>query len=253
MATTLGIVDAGEYEAPRTAASRFLASRKFAGKSLLEWVVRRVTESQQLYRVIVVVGDSPHQLQVAELAPPDVSLFVSETKDPLARFAAAVSVHQCDAIVRVRVGNPFVDPVLIDRLVTLAKSHPDCDYISYCSSDGRPTVLSKLGVFAEWCRTETLLAADQLATDPRDRRDITRYIYSHPEQFRLRLVPVPPQLDRDDVRLTIDVEEDWDQAQIIYEALGPDSLDWQRIAGLLNDHPSIREGMARLNRAEAAV
>jgi spore coat polysaccharide biosynthesis protein SpsF (cytidylyltransferase family) len=230
-----------------------LAGRRFAGKSLLEWVVRRVTESQQLERVIVLVGDSPQQRQIASLAPPDVLLFVSGEKDPLARFVAAAREEEAEAIVRVRIGNLFVDPALIDRLVTLGKSHPDCDYISYCSSDGRPTVLSKLGVFAEWCRTEALLVADRLARAPRDRCDVTRYIYSRPEQFRLRLVPTPPQLDRDDVRLTIDVEEDWDHALTIYEALGPDSLDWQQIAGLLDEHPAIRQRMARLNRAEAAM
>jgi spore coat polysaccharide biosynthesis protein SpsF (cytidylyltransferase family) len=50
------------------------------------------------------------------------------------------------------------------------------------------------------------------------------------------------------VRLTIDLDEDWDHALAIYEALGPERLDWQRIARLLDHQPALRSRMAALNR-----
>ena len=62
--------------------------------------------------------------------------------------------------------NPFVDPVMIDRLVTTAAAHPESDYISYCSSDGQPTILSSLGPFAEWCSAAAIARADAEATRP---------------------------------------------------------------------------------------
>lgn len=74
------------------------------------------------------------------------------------------------------------------------------------------------------------------------------FMYSRPEEFRLRLIPVPVELDHDDVRLTIEHEEDWEHAETIFEALGPDELDWQRIARLLRQQPALRERMAVLNR-----
>jgi spore coat polysaccharide biosynthesis protein SpsF len=148
------------------------------------------------------------------------------------------------------VGNPFIDPALIDRLVITARQNEGCDYISYCRGDGRPAVQSRLGFFAEWFRSRAIRKADKQATIPADREHATRFLYCHPELFQLRLIPIPVQLDRDDVRLTIESEEDWEHAQAIYEALGPESLDWQRIAGLLQYHPRIRERMASLNRAD---
>ncbi len=51
------------------------------------------------------------------------------------------------------------------------------------------------------------------------------------------------------MRLTVDMEEDWEHALAIFEALGPDELDWQRIASLLNHQPALRRRMAALNRA----
>jgi spore coat polysaccharide biosynthesis protein SpsF (cytidylyltransferase family) len=65
------------------------------------------------------------------------------------------------------------------------------------------------------------------------------------------LVPVPEPLDREDLRLRLEVEEDWDHAQMILEALGPENLDYQRIASLLDSHPAMRERMAALNRQDS--
>jgi len=49
--------------------------------------------------------------------------------------------------------------------------------------------------------------------------------------------------------LTVDIEEDWDHALAIFEALGPEAMDWQRIAKLLDHQPDLRRRMAALNRA----
>ena len=81
---------------------------------------------------------------------------------------------------------------------------------------------------------------------------MTPYFYSHPEKFNLRLIPAPPEIDREDVRLTVDLDEDWDHALAIYEALGPEWLDWQRIARLLDHQPALRSRMAVLNRVQSA-
>ena len=90
--------------------------------------------------------------------------------------------------------------------------------------------MSPVGVCAEWFRVRALRRAARAAKDPADRQQVTRYLYSHPEKFNLRLIPAPEGIDREDVRLTIASDEDWDHALAIYDALGPEALDWQRIA-----------------------
>ena len=244
MGTTIGIVEIPAIEADR----RHRAERRFAGQSLLEFVVRRVTEAQLIDEVVVVAADDPRSRQLLALAPPDVRTLVCEEADALARFATALRSGDFDAAVRVSLSSPFVDPVLIDRLVATGESQPNCDYVSYGCHRGT-ALLSNVGLFAEWCRADAVFRADLTATLTSDRANSTVFIHSHPEKFNLRIVPVPPQLDRDDFRLTIDVEEDWEHAQVIYEALGIEGLEWQRIAGLLDNQPQIRERMARLNHA----
>jgi spore coat polysaccharide biosynthesis protein SpsF (cytidylyltransferase family) len=61
------------------------------------------------------------------------------------------------------------------------------------------------------------------------------------------LLALPEGLDQHDVRLTLDVEEDWEHAEQIFDALGHDTLEWQRLVGLLQQQPRLRARMARLN------
>jgi len=240
---TLGIVQV-EGHAPFRGNSRL---RKLAGMSLLEWVVRRTTESQLLDEVVVVTGEG-HRDEVVSSVPSDVSLFVGQQNDHLGQFCEALDAYQPEHVVRICMDNPFTDPALIDRLITTANQRPGLDYIGYCASDGRPALFCPVGVFSEWFTAEALQRADRESTDPRERNEISRYIQSHPELFQVRLIPVPPPLDRDDLRLQVDSSEDWEHAEAIYDALSPDSLDWQGIAEFLEHQPRLRERMATLNR-----
>jgi spore coat polysaccharide biosynthesis protein SpsF len=248
MLTTLGVIQACFPDDT----VRAKVSRRVRGRTILERVVRRVTDSERLGGVIVVTDNSPENAFVLREVPLDVPVYAGHQADPLGRFAGALDKYQAESVVRVRGENPFVDPGLIDRLVTVAECHVDCDYIGYCSRDGRPAILSPVGVYAEWFKTSALRRAARSAKKPEDRRDVTRYIYSHPEKFKVRLIPAPSQIDREDVRLTVDIPEDWDHAVAILEALGSDEFDWQRIADLLDHHPSLRKRMADLNREYAA-
>lgn len=248
MLNSLGIVEARPGLNPR----RGKVARRLGGKPLLEWVVRRLTDCQRLDQVIVLVGCGLDEQFVSELVPPDVPVFAGHGPDMLARYQAALQAYPAESVVRIGADSPFVDPVLVDRLVNTADEHPECDYIGYCRRDGFPGILASVGIFAEWCRASALLRVAREASSAAERQQPMHYLFSHPETFAVRLIPAPPGLDRDDVRLAIESEEDWEHAQTIYEALGPEALDWQRIAGLLEQQPALRSRMAVLNRREAS-
>ena len=248
MLKTLGVVEV------HAAAGHPPVTRRLGNCSLVEWVVRRVSESQLLDGVLVILDDEPAQRDAARLLPPHVKQATRRGSDPLASLATAAREAQADAIVHVDVNQPFIDPEFIDRLVTTAGQVTSAgqaqgiDYISYCRRDGRPAMLSQIGVLGQWCRVESIERAHREATDASDRQDPLAFVRRHPELFPMRLIPVPAALDREDMRLVIDGEEDWERTELILDALGADRLDWQRITGLLEQQPKIRERMALLNR-----
>lgn len=255
MSTTLGVVEVPRLDAAGSYANQTvpsIAGHRFGNKSLLDWVVRRVTDALLLDQVIIVTDEQQSQF-VEKLAPPDVEVFTSNQRDSLGRVTAATRHYDADQLVRVSMHCPFVDPELIDRLVCTASAQPGFDYISHFSMDGRPAVQSKVGLFGEWCSAGAIFRANALARTPVERSNSLQFIFTHPELFQLRFIPIPEKLDRTDVRLAIETAEDWDNAHLIFEALGPDRLDWRRIVKLLDEHPDLRERMASLNEAEATA
>jgi spore coat polysaccharide biosynthesis protein SpsF len=244
MLKNLGIVQAN-FHSPRF---RSLVMRKLDGRSLIEWVIRRVTDAMRLNGVIVVASGVEDREMVHRLIPHDIPIFFGQSEDSLALIAKAVEQYPAEGVVRVDGDNPFVDPCLIDRLVTTAEAMPNSDYVGFALRDGRPAFGSPVSIYAEWFRMGAVWKAHRAASDESERGHAARYLLSHPEKFNIRLIPAPAAIDRDDVRLTVDIEEDWDHVLAIVEALGSEGLDWQRIARLLDQQPALRSRMAVLNR-----
>lgn len=251
MSKTLGIVEVPPSNSPTNRAVNALAARNLGGKPMVEWTVRRLTDAMLLDEVAIMALDPMQAHRMRRIVPGDVAVFTPEKAlDPVARLAAAIQQFDAEAIVRVQVDHAFLDPTLVDRLIAAAESHRYCDYASYCSTRGASAFMTRLGMVAEWFRSSAVLRADRAANFPDERQDLSRFMRTHPELFHLRLIPLPERLDREDLRLAISGEDDWEHAQLILEALGPDNLDWQQIARLLDQHPALRERMAELNGAE---
>jgi spore coat polysaccharide biosynthesis protein SpsF len=250
MLKTLGCVILGSADArPASNLLGSLASRPLAGKPLVNWVVRRATEAECLDGVVVILPHDDRTPAIAELVPPDVMVFSGAGRDDLARLRECLDSFGSEAIVRVQLDSPLVDPCLIDRLVIAGDRDPTIDYATFCSGAGDPTGHSALGLAAEYFSTSAIRRADRGARTARERRDFTRYILRRPNRFSIRLLPLPQPLDRDDLRLSLRHQDDWDHAEQIVEALGDDGLEWPRIARLLEQQPELRERMAVMNRA----
>ncbi|MCA9174004.1 MAG: NTP transferase domain-containing protein [Planctomycetales bacterium] len=245
--STIGVVDLPALTSDSPRGMRTLPARRFAGASLLEWVSQRVTEVEAIDQTVVLLAD-PHR-DLACLVPGNVTVHVSGAADPLARMAEVARARGANAIVRVSVDTPFVDPVLVDQLVCSA-ADSGCDYATYCSGGGRSAIQAQLGLVAEWIDGAALARANCETTQAVARSSPSRPIWSRPDLYRLRFIPLPKPLDRDDLRLVVTSEEDWEHAHQIVEALGPDDLDWQRIAVLLEEQPDIRQRMAALNNVQ---
>lgn len=249
MAITFGVVELLPPSVTREFGTMFgMARRKFAGKSLLEWVVRRMTDAAQIQQLFILAPDTATCRTLAESAPPDVAVHFSAAEDSLGRLADFCGEHRCDGIVRLSVAQPFVDPILVDRLISVARN---CDYATFANQQGQSALNSPVGVFSEYLSSAAVVTADRAAAGT-ERGEPGQFFVAHPELFLLKFLPVPTQLDRNDLRLLIESEEDWEHVQLVFDALGPECLDWQFITNLLDRHPNIREKMAVRNR-EAVV
>lgn len=68
-----------------------------------------------------------------------------------------------------------------------------------------------------------------------------------PGAYHLKFVPIPDQLNRDDLRFSIEVEADWDDAEMLCETLQEADSQWQELAQLVLANADMRDAMAHRN------
>jgi len=152
--------------------------------------------------------------------------------DVLHRFTIAAEITRADVIVRITADCPLLSPV-IGGLVVAAFLEDRWDYASNTVERTFPR-----GMDVEAFSRAVLDEADRRATADDEREHVTPYIWRRPECYRIRSVRA--DVDRSDVRLTVDTEEDMRLVTAVHEALGPrDSLDLDRVLALLARRPDL--------------
>ena len=187
---------------------------------MLKWVVDRARQAKRLDLVTVATTTQSADDQIASRCWEwGIPCFRGSESDVLGRFAGAAEAFSADVVVRINADNPLIDPEYLDY-VAAAAGAGDFDYISFCCADGRPVMLSALSFFAEAATRDCLDRADREIVDPFQREHVTLGIYTQPERFRLRWLPVPEECDDSRLRLTIDTRADFDMLQRVVDFFG---------------------------------
>lgn len=248
MLKTLGVVKGTLL----TDKQRHHLKRRLDGKSVLEWVVRQMTECMQIDAVVVLSDHGEDGSVVSKLCPIDVPLHRSHATDTLACLVDVLEHYPADALVFIGADWPFLDPTIVDRLVKSAEGEPDCDYAAHqftneCFSAGRP-----YGIFPEWYRAETLRNINGKTDDMIHRQLPGTFFLDNQKDFTVELLPAPVGYDRSDVRITVSDEHDWENVLEIHGALDLDVCDSGKVCELIEHQPHMREQMARANEESLA-
>jgi spore coat polysaccharide biosynthesis protein SpsF len=149
----------------------------------------------------------------------------------LARFVHAAETEDADAVVRLTADCPLLMPEVSGKVVQAFKRQ-ECDYASNTIERTYPR-----GLDTEVISTEALQKADRKATSSADREHVTRHVRKRPEQFRL--CPVTGEVDRSDLRWTVDEEADLKLVRRIYEALGTQAMDadYEDVLAVFEERP----------------
>jgi spore coat polysaccharide biosynthesis protein SpsF (cytidylyltransferase family) len=212
-------------------------------------VLGRIHDAEQISRSAVVGSNAPSTLPPHEQR--NLNFLATGDAGLAQRLLAAADKHEADWVVYVPVNCPFVDPVLIDLLVSKARRSADCDYVGYYSPSGGSRRSNQLGLAAEVCHVDALRRLRRLAEsdelfDP-DASLIER-LQAAPGEFHLQLVPLPEALDREDLRFVVADESDWQHADLLSEAVLDENTEWQPLATLVASHPQICRDMQNRNR-----
>jgi spore coat polysaccharide biosynthesis protein SpsF len=214
---------------------------------LLEFVVRRFRACRTLTGVVVATTVKPNDDPIAEWCEKNgVPLFRGSEDDVLDRVVGAGQQAGADAIVQMGADSAYLDFQLVDQLV----EHYLQGEFDYVCNDLALTY--PLGIYAHVVRMEKLTELNRRRDlSDKDRSDVVRYIFEHPESYAISNLEAPPALRHPKLRLTIDYPEDLNQARVIYEHFGGQLFTTAQIFELYQQSPDIFAGTRHLVQQSA--
>ncbi len=213
------------------------ALRRLDGLTLLEWCIRRLSEST-LIDTIVVTGPPNYRELISQTGLCNARWMPSALSTPAHRAKELADRLSADWIVFSSPLCPFTDPMLLDRLVSRGWANPTTDFVGFVSPNHPSFSLQTLGLVGEMCSAGALKKFE-LESLLDDASDVPEIIRRNPELFLVKLIPLPEKLNHSSLRFLMESEADWDRAHSFLEAAG-DDLSWQRLAQLAERNFSVR-------------
>ena len=233
-----------------------MGSSRFPGKTLaplygrpmLERMIERLRRADRVDQIVVATTVDPDDDAIEELCRSlNVGCFRGSIDDVLSRVLRAAIAFDAELIVEMCGDCPLADPAVIDDAVNTF-INGSYDYVSTFLEPGYP-----VGVNAQVFPTSVLAEVASLTDDPNDREHVSLYIYEHPQKYRLHHLAPSAQMNRPDVRLTVDTMEDLALIERIFERLYPvkPAFDTRDVIALLDREPELLEVNAHVVQKSA--
>ena len=214
-----------------------LDSTRLPGKAMLPIEGRPV-----IFRVMEALNQIPADIRI--LACPDDSLssfapiaeevgfiiFAGPKDDVLERYCRVIRQFSIDRVIRATGDNPFV---FTDAAMAINAEGAalDADYAGY---SGIP-----VGAGVESVLASALLRAGDEADLSYDREHVCPYLYTHSELFTLHRPLAPLRWKAPEIRLTIDTNEDYEKAKVLFSALNRLGMERYRGSEIIKQYTEL--------------
>lgn len=191
----------------------------YQNKSILDLLIEKLQQIENT-QIILATSESEKNNLLEEIAyNKGIKCFRGSENDVLQRFIDTAEKFETEHIIRVCSDNPFLELNSIIKLIDFVRENPHYDYVSY-NVNGTPTIKTHYGFWTEYVTLSALKKVAKLTSDPLYHEHVTNYIYSHSDIFKVRLLDTSALLSsHNKIRLTIDTETDFRNAQEIYKTL----------------------------------
>lgn len=219
----------------------------YQGETLIQTLINNLKKVDNVSLVVATSENPNNDELVAFLRQRNIAVYRGEENDVLNRFIGAAEVNDFEGVVRICSDNPFLDYRGVEQLIQKAQiSH--ADYIGF-RINNTPSIKTHFGFWGEYV-TLAALKRIAIATDDHQAHEhVTLYIYTHPEKYHCEWIDCPVFLQgRNDIRLTIDNAEDFENARQVYAALvgmKPD-FELEDVVNYVDNNADLKCSMIRL-------
>lgn len=215
------------------------------GKPILAHLIERVRRSQLIDEIVVATTANLADDPIVELADHlGVGLWRGSEDDVMGRVLGAAQTFEADVIVELTGDNPLIDPQLIDDAIRFYLAN-DVDYASNFLERSLPD-----GFPVEVFSTAALIDAEFRTDDQQDREHVTPFIFRNTDRYTIGHVPIPDDLKRPDISLTLDFPVDYEVISAVLEALYPKNSAFtiRDCLKYLDDNPDLAAKNRRTDR-----
>ena len=212
----------------------------YEGKCILELLISKLNQIANTKIIIATSLNAENNIIEQFCKEHSVICFRGEENDVLKRFVDAANAYGIDHIIRVCSDNPFLELNSIKKLVEVINK-TDAEYIGFHVNNS-PAIKTHFGFWTEYVTLNTLKKIRDLTDEPLYHEHVTNYIYSHSEQFNIVwIMNAGNSVKNLPIRLTIDTESDFVNAQKIYSYFAHSGIQLTipHIVDYLSNHPTI--------------
>lgn len=206
------------------------------GRPMIRFMFDRIRRAKSLDAAVLITSTDPDDHELIMFAESqDIPVIAGPLEDVLARYRLGAEQTDADIIVRLTGDCPFIDPTLIDDVVALR----DLEGTDYASNIDPPTFADGLDV--ECFTYDALVRADDEANEQRYREHVTLWMREGGSGLSRANLAAPESCD--DLRITVDYEDDLETIRAIAAALGGNAAEasYGDILQLLARHPELRQ------------
>jgi spore coat polysaccharide biosynthesis protein SpsF len=209
-------------------------------KSILDVIQEKLSFTE---RIVIATTTNPMDDIIEQYAyQHNLKCFRGSEHNVLKRFIEAAEFYGYSKIIRICSDNPFLDKLAIQQLFEMEEDTKS-DYISF-KVNNSPSIKTHFGFWGEWVSLEALKRIAEITENAFYYEHVTNYIYEHPNLFKIRWLDVDNRLkNRDNIRLTIDTQEDFERASKIYADLKHEEITIPIVVQYLDKHPEIIQSM----------
>lgn len=188
------------------------------GKSILELLIDKLLTIEHSEVIIATSIAETNDIIEALAHKKGIYCYRGAENDVLGRFIQAAKTYNASKIIRICSDNPFLERESICRLRDYVMDN-HCDYAGF-DIFGKPSIQTHYGFWTEFVTLDTLERIASLTDEALYHEHVTNYVYTHPDNFKICWLKGSEKLaGHEDIRLTIDTEDDFKVAQKVYQDL----------------------------------
>ena len=186
-------------------------------ESILDIIIQKLLKLTDIEVILAIPSTKENDVLYSVAERHKIRCFRGDEDNVLKRFIDAANFAKSQYIVRICSDNPFLNIESIQNMLDLLKEKGYQDnYISYKIKD-TPSIKTHYGFWAEVVSVNALLRVAEMTSDKLYTEHVTNFIYEHPDDFKITLIDASNTIDGyNDVRLTIDTNDDFSNGSIIY-------------------------------------